>query len=57
MELWRIRKPIETRQSFLDKIASFPNISMGPDRRVTVADVANYLEGEDWTFDDLYLWR
>ncbi len=57
IELWRIRKPVQTRQSFLDKVASFANISLGPDRRVTVADVAGYINGDDWTHEDLYLWR
>lgn len=57
LELWRIRKPNETRQSFLDKIASFPNISLGLDRTVTAADVGDYIDGEDWTHEDLYLWR
>ena len=57
MELWRIRKPTDTRQRFLDKIGCFPNISLGLDQNVTVADVAAYLDNEDWNHEDLYVWR
>lgn len=56
IELWRIRKATVLIPEFLARVADMPHRRLGT-RTVSVEDVARYLEAEDWTFDDLYLWR
>lgn len=56
VELWRIRKPTVRMPEFLARVADMPHRQLGT-RMVSVEDVAHYLDGDDWMFDDLYLWR
>ncbi len=56
LELWRIRKPAPWMPDFLARIADMPHRRLG-NRDVTVAEVERYLDSDDWTFEDLYLWR
>src|SRR6185312_12386817 len=56
VELWRIRKPAFDRTVFFDRIDAFPNKSIGRGNRSTTADVMDFLKGDDWHFEDLYLW-
>ena len=55
VELWRIRRG-PTPPGFLEKVADMPNrrIAGAP---VSVDDVAAYIAGDDWTHEDLFLWR
>ncbi len=57
IELWRIDKGRVTPEGFLERIAHFPNLSLGLDRPVTVAEIADYLAADDHLHDDLLLWR
>jgi len=56
IELWRIQKPKIWISDFLERVADMPHRRLGT-LEVSVEDVARYLESDDWTFEDLYLWR
>jgi FkbM family methyltransferase len=57
LELWRIAKPGFDRDIFRHRLAAFANLSIGVDRPVGVEEVMDYIAGEDYAFEDLYLWR
>jgi hypothetical protein len=57
VELWRIKKPAFDKDAFFRRIDAFPNKSIGLGNTNTTADVAAYLDGDDWDHADLYLWR
>lgn len=56
IELWRIRKPQDAREEFLARVADMPNRRIGG-HPASVAEVARFLDGDDWAHEDLYLWR
>lgn len=57
MELWRIRKPTFDVAAFRARIDSFPNKRLGADLMCTTAEVLEFLSGDDWHHEDLYLWK
>ena len=57
IELWRIKKPDFDRDAFCRRIESFPNCSIGLGHNHSTADVLEFLSGDDWRHDALYLWR
>ncbi len=57
IELWRIRKPAFDREAFRRRIGAFPNKSIGLGQLHTTAQILAFLDGEDWHYADLYLWR
>lgn len=57
MEMWRISKPEYDREAFCARLESFPNRQLGGREGVSVAEVVEYLSGDDWQFQDLLLWR
>ncbi|MEJ0018698.1 MAG: FkbM family methyltransferase [Acetobacteraceae bacterium] len=57
VELWRIRKPSFDQAEFARRMDDFPNRSIGVGNRSSTADILDYLSGDDWQFEDLYLWR
>ena len=57
IELWRIRKPDFDRAAFASRIDGFPNNSIGIGNCRATADIFEYLDGDDYHHDDLYLWR
>jgi FkbM family methyltransferase len=57
LELWRIAKPGFDRDAFRRRMAAFPNLSIGVARPAGVEEVMDYLSGDDYGFEDLYLWR
>jgi FkbM family methyltransferase len=57
VELWRIEKPVYDRAAFCRRIEAFPNKSIGIGNRHTIAEIIEFLEGDDWHHADLYLWR
>ncbi len=56
IELWRIQTPVNWVPDFLERVADMPYRRLGT-KDVSTDDVARYLASEDWTFEDLYLWR
>lgn len=57
LEMWRIAKPEYDRDAFRARIQNFPNRRLGDDVGVSAEDIENYLQGDDWNFKDLLLWR
>lgn len=57
IELWRIRKPAFDHAAFRARIESFPHRAIGNAENISVDAVVEALSGNDWTFDDLILWR
>jgi FkbM family methyltransferase len=57
IELWRIAKPAFDRDIFARRVEAFPNRAIGHRAGVSVADILDYLSGDDQQFADLYLWR
>lgn len=57
IEVWRIRKPAFDWDAFAARVEDFPHKALGTGNPVTTADVLAYLDNDDWTFTDLYLWR
>jgi FkbM family methyltransferase len=57
IELWRIAKPAFDREALRRRLAAFPNRAIGLAGQASVAEVMDYLDGRDYTFSDLYLWR
>jgi FkbM family methyltransferase len=56
IEVWRIRKDKSLTSEFLDRVADMPNRRLGA-ADISVDELASYIAGDDWMFDDLYLWR
>ncbi|MBC7799977.1 MAG: FkbM family methyltransferase, partial [Gemmatimonadaceae bacterium] len=56
IELWRIRKDATVPRGFLDRVADMPHRRLGG-QAVSADTVAEYLSGDDWAHDDLFLWR
>jgi FkbM family methyltransferase len=57
VELWRIKKPFFDQADFYRRIEAFPNKSIGIGHRNTAAEILEYLNGDDYEYADLYLWR
>jgi FkbM family methyltransferase len=57
VELWRIKKPAFDREAFRCRLDAFANKSIGLGNVVTTDEVLQFLQGDDWRHDDLYLWR
>jgi FkbM family methyltransferase len=57
VELWRINKPHFDREMFCRRLDAFSNKSIGGGSRSTTAEILDFLQGDDWRHDDLYLWR
>ncbi len=57
VELWRIRKPDFDIAAFRQRIDDFPNRSIGGTNVSSTDEVLDYLSGDDWRHEDLYLWR
>lgn len=47
-EMWRITRPDYGREAFRARLESFPNRQLGDRPNVSVADVMEYLSGDDW---------
>lgn len=57
IELWRIAKPEFDRDVLRRRLAAFPHRSIGLAGTASVDEVIAYLDGRDYGFSDLYLWR
>jgi FkbM family methyltransferase len=66
VELWRIKKPFFDQADFCRRIEAFPykairrieaNKPIGTGNRNTAAEILEYLNGDDYGYADLYLWR
>jgi len=57
IELWRIPKPEFDRAEFYRQINAFPNKSIRCGKQSTMADIMDFLCGDEGRFEDLYLWR
>jgi FkbM family methyltransferase len=57
VELWRIKKPRFDQAAFCRRLDAFANKSIGIGNRGTTAEIMEFLQGDDWRHDDLYLWR
>jgi FkbM family methyltransferase len=57
VELWRIKKPAFDRDAFAQRIDMFPHKSIGIGKSSTTAEILEFLDGDDYHHDDLYLWR
>lgn len=57
VELWRIKKPHFDQDAFCRRLDAFTNKSIGVGNRNTTAEILDFLRGDDWRHDDLYLWR
>jgi FkbM family methyltransferase len=57
VELWRIKKPAFDRAAFAQRIDAFANKSIGIGKSSTTTEILEFLDGDDYHHDDLYLWR
>jgi FkbM family methyltransferase len=57
VELWRIDKPDFDIKQFRIRLESFPNRSIGVGNSHSIPEVIEFLSGNDWAHEDLYLWR
>lgn len=57
IELWRIRKPAFDRAAFAWRVDAFPTKSIGMAGRPGTDAIMDYLAGDDWQHEDLYLWH
>jgi FkbM family methyltransferase len=55
--LWRIKKPDFDQEAFCRRLDGFANKSIGGSNHNTTAEILEFLQGNDWQHDDLYLWR
>jgi FkbM family methyltransferase len=57
VELWRIKKPYFDQEAFCRRLDAFTNKSIGLGNHNTTLEILEFLQGDDWRYDDLYLWR
>jgi FkbM family methyltransferase len=57
VELWRIKKPRFDQDAFCRRIDGFGKKSIGIGNLCTTAEILQFLHGDDWRHQDLYLWR
>lgn len=57
LEMWRIQKPDYDRSAFRHRLEQFPNRKLGDTLNVSTDDIFAYLSGDDWTFEELFLWK
>lgn len=57
MELWRIAKPAFDLDVFAARLDAFPNKRLGPETPCATEEVLEFLKGDDWQHEDLFLWK